>query len=239
MTNNEFVENEDFREKVGKLVDELVEIKRKDKASENKIVGLLQDINYLILDYKIAVDNDFVIYPIWVEAYYRNEKKGFIDESCHNDDNPPRQFKLREHENNMNNERRGGVDLYLSDSKKYYLSFLIKLALIKESNGDLKLCPQSTIKNKLKNHPEVKNHFKTLDTLKLTFTETDLNTSELRKAKCKRVGLSNNNDNNNDDNNDTVVNYNEMKLAACYDEEKPRNYNVLKGKTDLYVLKKD
>ena len=235
MTNNEFVENEDFREKVGEWVDVL-----KDLTDKDDIVGLLQDINYLILDYKIVVDNDFVIYPIWVEAYYRNEKKGFIDESCHNDDNPPRQFKLREHKNNTNNERRGGVDLYLSDSKEYYLSFLIKLALIKESNGDLKLCSQSKIKNKLKNHPEVKNHFKTLDTLKLTFTETDLNTSELRKAKCKRVGLSNNNDdNNNDNNNDDVVNYNEMKLAACYDEEKPRNYNVLKRKTGLYVLKKD
>lgn len=70
MTNNEFVENEDFREKVGEWVDVL-----KDLTDKDDIVGLLQDINYLILDYKIVVDNDFVIYPIWVEAYYRNEKK--------------------------------------------------------------------------------------------------------------------------------------------------------------------
>lgn len=214
--------NETFRTTVGKMVDELVEIEYKnDTASKDKIVGLLQDINYLILDHKINVDNDFVIYPIWVEAYYRNKEKGFIDESCHNDDNPPRQFKLREHKNNTNNERRGGVDLYLSDSKKYYLSFLIKLALVKNGNKPLKLCSQSEIIKELK-------CFERLDTLNLVFLETDLNTSELRKAKCKRVGLSN------DDNNAI---YNKMKLAACYDEGKPRCYDTLKGKTDLYVLK--
>ena len=199
-----------------------------DPASENKIAGLLQDINYLILDYKINVDNNFVIYPIWVEAYYRNKEKGFIDESCHNDDNPPKQFKLREHKNNMNNERRGGVDLYLSDSKKYYLSFLIKLALIKNGNKPLKLLSQSEIIKELK-------CFERLDTLNLVFLETDLNTSELRKAKCKRVGLSDDNNDGNDNN----TKYNEMKLAACYDEEKPRKYNTLKYKTDLYVLKKN
>ncbi len=220
--------NETFRKTVGKWVDVL-----KDLTDKDKIVGLLQDINYLILDYKINVENDFVIYPIWVEAYYRNKKRGFIDESCHNDDNPPRQFKLREHKNNINNERRGGVDLYLSDSKKYYLSFLIKLALVKNGNKPLKLCSQSEIIKELK-HPERLDTLRPerLDTLNLVFLETDLNTSELRKAKCKRVGLST------DDDNDNAI-YNKMKLAACYDEEKPRKYNTLKYKIDLYVLNND
>ena len=30
-----------------------------------------------------------------------------------------------------------------------------------------------------------------------------------------------------------------MKLAACYDEEKPRCYDTLKEKNDLYVINND
>lgn len=137
--------NETFRTTVGKMVDELVEIEYKnDTASKDKIVGLLQDINEEILKHKIIADQ-YTIYPIWVEAYYNNSNKNFIDKSCHNDSVLPSQFEFRKHKTGY-----GGVDLYLGKSNDYYLSFLIKLALIKEEgNEEYKLCSQVQIKDEL------------------------------------------------------------------------------------------
>lgn len=151
MTNNELAENKDFREKVGNLVDELVKMENKDKgkiSEENCIVVQLRKINKEILNHKIIADQ-YTIYPIWVEAYYYN-KGVFDDMSCHINNtedirgNVPGQFEFRKHKVGY-----GGVDLYLGKPNGDYLSFLIKLALIKEEGKDAKLCSQVQIKDEL------------------------------------------------------------------------------------------
>ena len=194
-----------FKEDVGKVINMLVK-----ETDEYEIIKKLQTINGLILDYKIKADNDFIIYPIWVEAYY-NKEDVFEDDSCHDDGNPPGQFKFRKH-----CEGRGGVDLYLSDSNEYYLSFLVKLALVKNGN-DLILLSQTEIIT------EINECFERLDTLKLSFSETDLNIDRLRKARCKRIRVGGE--------------YENAELAVCYEDIKPRTYDTLKNKTELYNLR--
>ena len=72
-------------------------------------------------------------------------QKNFKDPSCHNDPAVPNQFEFRKHKTGY-----GGVDLYLGKSNNYYLSFLIKLALIKEEgNEEPKLCSQVQIKDEI------------------------------------------------------------------------------------------
>lgn len=139
-------DNEAFRKTVGDLVDELVKMENRDKeeiGENNDIVVQLRKINKEILKHKIIADQ-YTIYPIWVEAYYNNSNKNFIDKSCHNDSTLPSQFEFRKHKTGY-----GGVDLYLGKSNNYYLSFLIKLALIKEEGKDAKLCSQVEIKDEL------------------------------------------------------------------------------------------
>lgn len=129
--------NETFRTKVGEMVNKLEGL-----TNEDDIVGLLQEINEEILKHKITADQ-YTIYPIWVEAYYYNNKV-FKDNSCHRGPNRPGQFKFRKHTRGS-----GGVDLYLGKPGGHYLSFLIKLALIKEEGKDAKICSQVQIKNEL------------------------------------------------------------------------------------------
>lgn len=279
-------DNETFRTTVGGMVDKL-----KDLTDKDDIVGLLQKINEEILKHEIKADQ-YTIYPIWVEAYYYKEKV-FEDMSCHINNtedirgNVPDQFEFRKHKTGY-----GGVDLYLGKSNNYYLSFLIKLALIKKGNEEPKLYSQVQIKdeiidylenekfkNKLNYHLEkidlgtllgdyandaklrriVEEHFnsqninaclkdrlinKVGEKTKLIFLPTtlDLDTNNLKVAKCKRVGLPDdeNNENNSDDENNG---YNNEKLAACYEirerKNNPRSYNTLKEKIDLYVLREN
>lgn len=134
--------NETFRTTVGNLVDKL-----EGSTDKDEIVGLLQKINDKILEHQIKADQ-YTIYPIWVEAYYNNTNPNinFIDNSCHDKTNVLGQFMFRKH-----NKGRGGVDLYLGNpDDDYYLSFLIKLALIKEEgNGKLELCSQTRVAEKI------------------------------------------------------------------------------------------
>ena len=69
-------DNETFRKTVGKMVDELVKMENRDKGEigeDNDIVVQLRKINEEILNHKIIADQ-YTIYPIWVEAYYNNNK---------------------------------------------------------------------------------------------------------------------------------------------------------------------
>ena len=277
--------NEAFRTTVGGMVDKLEGL-----TNKGEIVGLLQEINEEILKHEIKADQ-YTIYPIWVEAYYNNTNPNinFIDNSCHDKTNVLGQFMFRKH-----NKGRGGVDLYLGNpDDDYYLSFLIKLALIKaEGNGEPKLCSQVQIKDEIIDYLEnekfknkLKYNLEKIDLgthlgdyasdaklrkiveeylnsqninaclkdrlinkigekTKLIFlpTSLDLDTNNLAVAKCKRVGLPDdeNNEYNSDDENNG---YNNEKLAACYEirerENNPRSYNTLKEKIDLYVLREN
>ena len=211
MTNNELAENKDFKEKVGNLVDELVKMENKDKgkiSEDNCIVVQLRKINKEILNHKIIADQ-YTIYPIWIEAYYKNTHKNFIDPSCHDRTNDLCQFKFRKH-----NTGRGGVDLYLGNpNHDYYLSFLIKLALIQKEGEDMKLCSQVEIK-------------KIYTDKDLEFTKYDLNRNIFEVVKGKRVGLRE----------ERCPDHYNLPLASYIEEkDKHRAYATLRKKEELYV----
>ena len=57
-------------EKLEKLVEELVE-----GSNEEKQIKTLQEIGKLLLTEYIIQVGDIKVYPLWVEAYYFNNKK--------------------------------------------------------------------------------------------------------------------------------------------------------------------
>ena len=99
--------------------------KLKNETSEKEIVNILQQIGQkLITEYEIKVC-DIQIIPLWVEAYYFNQKT-FADCNVHLDDKQKDRFgQLYFHTSG-----RGGFDICLSDSEEFYLSFLLKATLI-------------------------------------------------------------------------------------------------------------
>lgn len=207
--------NEAFRKTVGDLVDELVKMENRDKeeiGEDNDIVVQLRKINEEILNHKIIADQ-YTIYPIWVEAYYNNSNKNFIDNSCHDKTNVLGQFMFRKH-----NKGRGGVDLYLGKpNEDYYLSFLIKMALIKEGNGDSELRPQIRIKDCLNKYIDKD----------LEFIKYDLDTNHFEIVEGKRAGLKRGSEG--------CKNYCDLQLASYIEEVgKKRIYATLRKKEQLY-----
>lgn len=96
-------------------------------TTEQGRIELLQKINEkLLTEYAIKVGS-LTIVPLWVEAYYYHEKK-FPDVTTHCRPNQKNHYEmLYQH---AKTEINGGIDLCLSDKDDYYLSFLIKYALI-------------------------------------------------------------------------------------------------------------
>lgn len=118
-------------EKLEKLVKEL----EKESIEEKERVKILQDIGKLLLtEYIIQID-DLIIKPLLVEAYYYNSN--FKDDSVHaaNKSNANTYKLARARQENNFGElyvhygTKDGIDVVLSNGK-YYLSFLIKNALI-------------------------------------------------------------------------------------------------------------
>lgn len=91
---------------------------------ENDIIKILQvSGGKLITDYYINV-NGIIIEPLWVEAYFYG--KELPDCNCHlNTLQKDRFGQLYFHRKGY-----GGLDICLSSSKEYYLSFLLKATLI-------------------------------------------------------------------------------------------------------------
>jgi hypothetical protein len=111
-----------LKELVGKL------IKENDKRTQVKI---LQEINEkLLTEYVIKISNNFIVYPLHIEAYYYHQGK-FEDKNTHGS----KSKKLFEKQSNRFGELyfhamgRGGVDICLSDGS-YGLSFLIKASKV-------------------------------------------------------------------------------------------------------------
>lgn len=100
----------------------------KAETDEKNIIKLLREIEKkLITEYVIEAE-DLIIEPLWVEAYYFN-KNVFSDCNTHLSEKQKNRFgQLYFHEKGW-----GGVDVCLSDSEDYYLSFLLKRTLI---NGE-------------------------------------------------------------------------------------------------------
>ncbi len=109
-------------EKLEKLVEELVE----ESNEEKERVKILQDIGKLLLtEYIIQVD-DVKVYPLWVEAYYFNDKK-FPDPFVYKDDIQKGNDVLFFH--HKTDDQRNGVDICISNGD-CYLSFLLKYTLV-------------------------------------------------------------------------------------------------------------
>jgi hypothetical protein len=94
---------------------------------ESRQVKILQEMNEkLLTEYVIKISNNFIVYPLHVEAYYYHRGK-FEDKNTHGS----KSKKLFEKQSDrfgklyFHSIGRGGVDICLSDGN-YCLSFLIK-----------------------------------------------------------------------------------------------------------------
>ena len=114
----------------------LSEITVVDNAYENVEEKLQLLGKTLITDYIIKI-GDLIVEPLWVEAYYSNVAKGFVDPFIHGKEEQSEFGILYFH--HKTDDSRGGVDICLSlcneDKKesKYYLSYLLKYTLV---NGE-------------------------------------------------------------------------------------------------------
>lgn len=125
------------------LVDKLE--KAQKEQDEKEQIKILQKIEAkLINEYEIIVD-DLVIEPLLVEAYYFDEKY-FPDISVHASRKSGKIAELAHNRQQKNfgklyihRPKGDGIDICLTKSDKYYLSFLIKNSLV---NKDKKLKTQ-------------------------------------------------------------------------------------------------
>ena len=109
------------------------------------IIPILQKINeYFLRNYEIHIDENLIIRPIETEIYFANTngcydgmchmnelQKGFIkDENGKAEERFGKLYFHRYKNSTTSNLCRGGVDVCISNSEKYYLSILIRGAYI-------------------------------------------------------------------------------------------------------------
>lgn len=145
-------------------MDELEKLIKEDlrDAKADECIAVLQNIcQKLITDYYIVIEN-ITIEPLWVEAYYYNIKH-FPDCTTHRNDLQKNRFgQLYFHR-----KGRGGLDICLSTSQDYYLSFLLKATLINgKFNTQTGICSVLTDTGKSKEELEcIKNVLRKRDTI--------------------------------------------------------------------------
>lgn len=114
----------------------LSEITVVDNAYENVEEKLQLLGKTLITDYIIKI-GDLIVEPLWVEAYYSNVAKGFVDPFIHGKEEQSEFGILYFH--HKTDDSRSGVDICLSlcnedkTESKYFLSYLLKYTLV---NGE-------------------------------------------------------------------------------------------------------
>lgn len=105
---------------------ELVDKLEREQDKNGKI-KILQDINTALLQQYVIQIDDIIIEPLWVEAYYFDEKN-FPDCNSHMSAKQKNRFgQLYFHEYG-----RGGLDICLSNKEDYYLSVLLKATLVNQ-----------------------------------------------------------------------------------------------------------
>lgn len=123
-------------EELKKVVEEFIALPGGDDEKNKLIVEKLQAIGKkLITEYEIKI-GDVTVEPLWVEAYYYNESKGFKDPFVHRREmqlNKSAEDFGRLYFHHNTDDQRSGVDICLSLSDKYYLSYLLKFTLVKGS----------------------------------------------------------------------------------------------------------
>lgn len=122
-------------------VEELEEVANLEGDHKEEQIKILQEINEkLLVKYAIKV-GELTIVPLWIETYYYH-KRSFPDITTHR--SPKQQGRFGMLYQHAKTEINGGVDICLTDSKEYFLSVLIKNALI-----DGKFYTQEKINGKL------------------------------------------------------------------------------------------
>lgn len=123
-----------------KIVEKFDEVKQLEKKTDQLVlIELLQKIAARLLNECVIKVGSVTIEPLLVEAYYYHDKK-FRDIAVHAAKSRgviAEQAHLRQ-KNNLNRlyihrPKGDGIDICLTDSDEYYLSFLIKNALV---NGE-------------------------------------------------------------------------------------------------------
>lgn len=107
-------------------LEELVKKLEDKNNKEEERVKILQDIGKLLLTEYIIQVGDIKVYPLWVEAYYFNNKN-FADPFVHKAEEQKENNILYFH--HKTDDQRNGVDICLSKGN-YYLSFLLKYTLV-------------------------------------------------------------------------------------------------------------
>ena len=117
---------------------EIVIEKLKNTTDKESQIKILQEINTLFLtQYMLQIDENFVLYPIEVEAYYYQENN-FPDTCVHKYQWQQNRFgKLYFHRAGKNTDASflydgGGIDVCLSNSDDIFLGILIRGAWIND-----------------------------------------------------------------------------------------------------------
>ena len=110
-------------EKIKSLLNELLDC----SPGEAQISNLQRIEQELVQNYLIELPG-IVIQPLWLEAYYYDTKRLFLDESVHKSERQTRYNVLYFH--HKTDDRRSGVDICLSSDESCYLSFLLKYTLV-------------------------------------------------------------------------------------------------------------
>lgn len=146
----------------------------KETDTETQITAL-QEIGKVLLSTKILVGN-ITVEPLWVEAYYYNAGKNFLDQSVHRKPNQTGNENFEKlYFHHKTGDQRSGVDLCLPLSNDYYLSFLLKYTLV-----DGEFTTQSKLHNKIYNEYQVSG---------ITLEKVDMDNAEF--AFTQRIGITN------------------------------------------------
>ena len=122
----------------------LSEITVVDNAYENVEEKLQLLGKTLITDYIIKI-GDLIVEPLWVEAYYSNVAKGFVDPFIHGKHGKEEQSKfVILYFHHKTDDPRSGVDICLSlcnedkTESKYFLSERIKPTILADGSANFK-----------------------------------------------------------------------------------------------------
>lgn len=110
---------------------ELIDAIAKLKQSGERTVEVLQEIGTILLSEYVLQIGDIIVEPLWVEAYYANNDKGFSDPFIHGAEEQKEFDVLYFH--HKTDDSRSGVDICLgedSDKNSYSLSYLLKYTLV-------------------------------------------------------------------------------------------------------------
>ena len=105
------------------------------QSNRQEQIKIIQEVNTLLLtQYVLKIDDDFIVYPIEIEAYYYGSL--FPDDTVHKSELQKNRFgKLYFHRKGQKRDNkilfsRSGVDICLSENEEYFFGVLIRSARV-------------------------------------------------------------------------------------------------------------